>query len=156
MWEQARSHHTKMDTADRCSHTRKDRGHSIPWISFPPRQTGWEGPLAPAQCWSPPGEPLSHRQTLDLEVCCAVRLGTLEGRPRSRGPGGKGCPGCCWQQTEMSGGGLSILTDASAHLSSPWAWSSSALGVHSTSNMEQPLGNRVGFRRRRQRQRGRR
>jgi len=47
------------------------------------------------------------RQTLhpeDLQCVMLIRLGTLEGWPRSRGQGGKGCPGCSWQRIEMSRG----------------------------------------------------
>lgn len=49
------------------------RGKTEAIASLGPKQTGWERPSAPAQCWSPPGEPLSHRQTLDLEdLQCVV------------------------------------------------------------------------------------
>lgn len=101
---------------------------------------------------------MSHRQTLDLEDLRCVVLSDLG--PWKEDPGPEDEVERAVQAAAAADrdvwGGLSNLTDASAHLSSPWVWSSCALGVHSTSNMEQPLGNRVGFQRRRQRQRGRR
>lgn len=119
----------QMGVAGGCSHRWKDRGHSTPWISFPPRQGGWERPLAPdgllLESPCPVGQPLLLGD--------AVGLGPSEEDP---GPedkvtravqGVQRCPGVSW-----------IPTDTGAKLSSPWMWSSSAPGVHSTSGMEQP------------------
>lgn len=82
---------------------------------------------------------LSLLQGTDLPLEDAVRLGPLDEDP---GPEDKVTRAV---QAARCPGGSGIPTDTSAKLSSPWMWSSSARGAHSTSSTEQPPGTAQDF-----------
>lgn len=102
MWEGVRSHHSKWVLLEDVP--TGGRTEAIAPLGSPSHRGGGTG-TATGSRWPPPGEPLSRGTAPSAWRCC--RTWTLGGKPRSRGQGDQGCPGCA----EVSGG----LVDPDRH-----------------------------------------